>query len=71
MSAIRWERHGDLLLMVANGWKRAVIMREGSGYFGIGIFGGRLEECHDTNKRVLKQRLADQYSIEFPERKAG
>jgi hypothetical protein len=57
--------------MVANGWKRAVIIREGAGYFGIGIFGGRLEECHDTNKRVLKQRLADQYSIEFQRGRPG
>ncbi len=61
-----WEKHGELLVLVANGWKRAVIMPEGRGYIGVGIFGAKLEERHDTNKRMLRRRMADQHRREFP-----
>lgn len=61
---VRWERHGDLYVMVCAGWKRAVVYYEG-GYWGVGIFDrpGPTELFFAKTLREMKRRLRERYLI--------
>jgi len=62
---ITWEKHGDILVMMANGWKRGVVYFEG-GWWGVGIFGSpgqnaQMRFC--KNKRDIKRVMVEAYRL--------
>lgn len=62
--SITWERHGDILVMVSEGWRRAVIFRDRncSNWTGIGNFGSpELREFNSRTMRDLKRALTEQH----------
>ena len=54
----RWEKHGDIWIFVANGWKRAIVLLEGTQYYASGIFGfspiHHKEITETSRKRIFK-----------------
>jgi hypothetical protein len=62
MKIVRWEINGELYVGIdEHGWKRAVIMPEGSQHYGVyplGLAGRAIEEIAGTNLRTLKRRIA-------------
>lgn len=65
---MKWVKQGDLLVMLVNGWMRAVIYYEG-GWWGTGIFDipgkGVVSLYFNTNKGVLKNILKEAHLTRF------
>ncbi len=54
----RWEKHGDLLLLLHRGWKCGVIWSEDQRWLGVAPFGEpTLKEFRSPNLRRLKAMM--------------